>query len=124
MICNLCGYQSNNKNDFFISGKENPRFECAWELEKTCKKIQYEKEKIERERLNKLKADIKSDKCTVSDDDLQKMSEIDQFECKYKLNYLDLELDKLQYRDASRRYTHKETGEKFIFYMIGNYWTK
>ena len=123
MICNLCGYQSNNKNDFFISGKENPRFECAWELEKTCKKIQYEKiqyEKTqERQRLNKLK-----EEGTVNDDDLQKMSESEQFGYKYKLNYLDLELDKLQYRDASRRYTHKETGEKFIFYMIGNYWTK
>ena len=52
------------------------------------------------------------------------MSESDQFECKYKLKHMDLELDELQYRDASRRYTHKETGEKFIYHMIGNYWTK
>ena len=29
MICKICGRESNNKDDFFISGKENPTFECA-----------------------------------------------------------------------------------------------
>lgn len=62
------------------------------------------------------------DTCNVSESDLRKMSQEDQFECKYGLSFDDLEKDDLQYRDACTRYTHKETGDKFKWQFIGGGW--
>jgi len=122
--CDLCGYETDDKNDFFavLSGGSTS-YECGWDLEKACRRRQDDFRKKERERIKKLKEEkVSGGTCNILELDLKKMSQEDQFECKYGLSFADLEKDDLQYRDACIRYTHKETGDKFKWSFIGGGW--
>jgi len=123
MECCACGYQSDCKGDFFVSGVENPTYVCAWELEKACRDKVRVKEKLERARLQKVKDDAVNGHCEVSDEDLKKMSMEDQFECKYGLKFAGLVKNELQYRDACIRYTHSVTGGGFKYSNFGGLWS-
>ena len=49
--CGLCGYEADDKNDFFavLSGGSTS-YECGWDLEKACRRRQDAFRKREREK--------------------------------------------------------------------------
>lgn len=115
MKCSKCEYESSNKNNFFVSVGPPDTYLCAWELEKQCHKIQYEKKKKNRELLRKLENEKNKVECGFSCEDLKKMTKENHFKCKYSLNFEDLQVNDLQFRDASTRYTHIINGRKFKY---------